>query len=139
MENFEATSYQVGIKGVIVNPKKNKVLALLKNQENPFWDVPGGRTRDGETIEQTLERELREEILNLGGYKIIKILNASKIERAGLLLIFYKVEADIENVELSEEHKSYKWVSFEEIDSLEEEAEMGEGIREALKLSLYDK
>lgn len=128
----------MGIKGVIVNGK-NKALALLKNGGKTFWDVPGGRIEKGETIEQALRREMGEEIPNLKDYKIKELLHVCPIERTKtaenieLLLVFYKIEADIEEIELSEEHQSYKWFSLEEIDSL---TPINSGIKEALRLSL---
>lgn len=132
MEN-EMPMYQVGVKGIIFNPD-NKVLVMLKNKKK-IWDVPGGRTSRGENLLQSLDRELKEEILNLKEYKIIKILNASKIENANLVLIYYKIEADIGNINLSEEHEAYRWVTYEDIDKLEGEYPIDPGIKETLKMS----
>ena len=133
--------YQVGVKGVLVN--QNKSLALLKNVNGrTFWDVPGGRIQKGETMEQALKSELSEEVPNLNDYEVKNFLSAyviegaNTVEKIDLLLLFRKIETDLEKVELSEEHQSYKWVSLEEIDSLEKEASISEGIKEALKLSL---
>jgi 8-oxo-dGTP diphosphatase len=121
---------------VIVNPKTKKTLALMK-RDGHFWDIPGGRTGRGEVIEKTLERELKEEILNLKDYKVVKLIYASKIKDSdNLLMIFYKVEADLEEVELSEEHESYRWISLEEVEALEKEAYIDPGIKEAFRLSL---
>lgn len=129
--------YQVTIKGVLVNPKTKKALVLLRNNgEIEFWDLPGGRTEPGELIEETLKRELKEELLNLKEYVIDKIFYSFKIEHAQLILICYRIELDLEKVELSDEHKGYRWISFEEIDLLEKEAFINLGTKQALKLGL---
>jgi 8-oxo-dGTP diphosphatase len=130
------TTYQVGVKGIIFN-SEGKVLVLFKKAIQK-WDVPGGRTRQGETLLESLDRELKEEILNLKDYKVIKTFNASKIEKANLVLIYHKIEADLKEVKLSEEHESYKWISYDDIDELEKEHPIDPGIKETLKMA-FDK
>jgi 8-oxo-dGTP diphosphatase len=132
MEEIFST-YQVGVKGIIFNSSK-KVLVLLKKKIQK-WDVPGGRIIKGETLLESLDRELKEEIVNLKEYKVIRAFNASKIEAADLVLIYYKIEADLEEVELSEEHELYRWISYEDIDNLEKEYPIDPGIKETLKIS----
>jgi 8-oxo-dGTP diphosphatase len=132
MEEIFST-YQVGVKGIIFNSSK-RVLVLLKKKIQK-WDVPGGRIIKGETLLESLDRELKEEIVNLKEYKVIRAFNASKIEAADLVLIYYKIEADLEEVELSEEHELYRWISYEDIDNLEKEYPIDPGIKETLKIS----
>lgn len=127
------STYQVGVKGIIFNSEK-KVLVLFKKAIQK-WDIPGGRIRQGETLLESLDRELKEEILNLKNYQTIRLLNASKIEKANLVLIYYKIEADIKEIQLSEEHESYRWISHEDIDNLENEHPIDPGIKETLKMA----
>jgi 8-oxo-dGTP diphosphatase len=126
--------FQAGVKGIFFNPENNKVLILLKKGKN-IWDIPGGRIDEGEKLFEALDRELKEEITTLKEYKIIGVLNASIIERVSLMLIYYKIEADLTEIGLSEEHASYRWVSLEEIDELEKEHPIDPGIKEALKMA----
>lgn len=51
--------FQVGVKGLIRNDK-NQI--LMVHNEKAYWDLPGGRMEPGETFEDTLSRELLEEI-----------------------------------------------------------------------------
>jgi len=56
--------FQIGIKAV-VRDEEGKILLLRHegtDHYETFWDFPGGRMQPGETFEQTLERELLEEI-----------------------------------------------------------------------------
>lgn len=56
--------FQIGIKALIRN-KDGKILLLAVPAWGPnpaHWDMPGGRMDPGETFEQTLRRELKEEI-----------------------------------------------------------------------------
>jgi 8-oxo-dGTP diphosphatase len=126
--------FKIGLKGIFFNPRNNKVLVLLKKNEN-IWDVPGGRMEQGEKILETLDRELKEEITTLNEYKVIKILNASIIEKINQMLIYYKIEADLEKIGLSDEHESYRWISYNEIDELEKEYPIDPGIKETLKMN----
>jgi 8-oxo-dGTP diphosphatase len=133
---------QVGVKSIIVN-HENKALVMIKSINGKlFWDVPGGRMEKGESIEQAINRELKEEILNLKEFKVKDILNVDIVHRLDtsenidLFIVFYRVEADLEKIELSEEHQSYKWISLEEIEFLEEEAQIRDKIKEGLRLSL---
>ncbi|MFA5714863.1 MAG: NUDIX domain-containing protein [Candidatus Paceibacterota bacterium] len=142
MDEKKLQIYQVGIKGVIVN-HENKALVMLKTVNGKtFWDVPGGRMEKGETIEQTMERELKEEVPNIKEFQVKNILNVDAVHRLDtvenidLLLVFYKVEANLEKVELSKEHQLYKWVSLKEIEILENDAPIRDRIKEALISSL---
>lgn len=138
--------FYVGVKGVIYNPSIKKALVLKKpDQKGKFyWDIPGGRIDDSETIEETLRRELSEEIINLGNdYTVERLLNAYRLSRdlndgLGLVLLFYKVETDIEEIEHSAEHLEYKWVGVSDLESLKftDDAYIESGYLDALKLAL---
>ncbi len=112
----------VGIKGIIFT--NNQCLVLQKGiGDNAFWDVPGGRIDDGETIPEALKRELKEELPTIGTFVIGDIVGAYRSEKdlegeRGLVLIFYKVESEEFEVTLSPEHHDYKWVSKETLPEL---------------------
>lgn len=114
-------SFYVGIKGVIV--KDNKVLLLRANAANgrrDIWEIPGGRIDADENIEETLQRELKEELPNIKNIKIHGILDAYRLQwdidgDKSLVLIFFKVTADFDgNAQISDEHVDIKWLAKDE-------------------------
>ncbi len=124
--------FNVGTKGIVVND--DKVLILKKNHDQPFWELPGGRISGDETIEQTLRRELQEEVPNIRITSINKVTHAYRVPKdihdgVGLVLIFYAVEADFDSKpEISEEHSECRWVTTEEAVEL-----LGESYRQAIE------
>ena len=117
-------NFHVGIKSIIV--KQNKVLLLKRYDHSEFWDIPGGRINDNESIEQALVRELKEEVTNVKDIKIKEILSAWRLNKdilpdTSLVLIFYRVDADFgQKPELSEEHIDWKLATKSEALKLAE-------------------
>lgn len=111
--------FNVGVKAAVV--KENKIL-LVKHATKDFWDVPGGRIDDNESIEETLAREIWEELPSASMKKIGDIVCAFRVpdlvldNGGGLTLLVYKVELEFaENViRISEEHSEARWVTFDE-------------------------
>ncbi len=114
-------SFQVGIKGVIVNDL-GQVL-LLKSQKG-YWEFPGGRVDDAEELTQALNRELNEELVSIKDIKIGQVIHAVRMpfdlkDDLGLVLVFYKVKASFyDDVEISDEHTDYCWVTIDEARKL---------------------
>lgn len=107
--------FNVGIKSLII--RDNKIL-LVKHVDPLYWEVPGGRIDDSETIEQTLERELHEELPNIKSYKVHGIVDAFRLQKdikpdLSLFLVFYKISATFtgDTPDLSDEHSEFKWMT----------------------------
>lgn len=119
-------TFFVGVKGVIV--KDGKVLILKGGAGRDFWDVPGGRIDDNETLHETLTRELHEEVPNIQNIKIGEVLDAFRVQKniegdVSLTLIFFKVHADFEgDTQISDEHEQWKWAGKEEALEIASEA-----------------
>jgi 8-oxo-dGTP pyrophosphatase MutT (NUDIX family) len=54
--------FQIGVKGIIVVGDHVLLLKRAGDAMGPFWETPGGRMEEGETVEETLRRELAEEL-----------------------------------------------------------------------------
>lgn len=124
--------FYLGIKALI-RDKKGKILVLQANIKNHIrgtflvehWDLPGGRIKKNETIEQALAREVEEEI-GVKNVKIIKSLDASLSKMridytdAGLILFTYLCEIDEgTKIKLTDnEHIGFKWCDPKEASKL---------------------
>lgn len=126
--------YHLGVKALL-NNGRGQFLVLKVNQAHfkgpkghDYWDIPGGRVLDGDTIEETLLREVAEEtgLSSLASCAPLDTV-VSPIEiplengrMAGLVLTIYTCEAPQNNadIDLSVEHTAYAWVSKDEAAEL---------------------
>lgn len=113
------------------------------DKRQTYWDIPGGRINDDETIEQALIRELREELPSIDEISMGKLLNAYRLSHNlkngdGLMLLFYAVKATFEKDEilLSDEHNSYLWVGTEELKNENTDGLIEEGYKNAIIAAL---
>ncbi len=112
--------FNVGVKAIIT--KDDKILIVRHGKG--FWEVPGGRIDANESIEQTLHRELREELPNIKSIVLGKVIDARRLHKdiqdnVSLVLVFYSVTADFDGkVKLSDEHTEYKWASQKDAHKL---------------------
>lgn len=112
----------VGVKGVIC--VGDKCLVLKRNDGTLlYWDAPGGRVDDDESLKETLTRELSEELPCLKSYSIGKVVDAYRLGKnikdgRGLVFVFYRVDAEPFEVELTDVHEGFVWVGKEDVHTL---------------------
>ncbi len=118
--------FNVGIKGII--EKDGKIFIAKSPGEHGYWEFPGGRIDDDESIEQALTRELNEEVPGIQNIKLHELVYADRIPRdiapdVSLVLLFYRVTADIpKDLQISDEHQEYTWATRKEALALTTES-----------------
>ena len=115
--------FYVGVKALITNDAGKVVLFRAETsrhqlQTEPYWDIPGGRMEQGETITETLRREVKEEtgLTKLQSIHFwTSVISKHEIPLddgtlAGLVLMVYKVIIPGGSaIKMSTEHTEYNW------------------------------
>lgn len=101
----------VGVSGVVVN--KNKIL-LGKRKDLGTWGLPGGRVEEGETIEESLFREVEEETgIRVKESKLTGIYIRTRWKKN---LVFVFVCKNFSgNLRCGEETSEVKWFPLEQV------------------------
>ena len=101
--------------------KDNKFLIAKRNakkDQGNLWEFPGGKVEKGESYENALVREIKEEFnadIQIKEYIGEKIHHYPEKD---IKLMFYKAILISENIELLE-HEEYKWIKKEDKDKFE--------------------
>ncbi|PTX64315.1 mutator protein MutT [Melghirimyces profundicolus] len=121
----------ISVKGVLLDASDR--ICLLKNERNQ-WELPGGRLERGESPEQALVREIREElgiqvlISHLLDTWIFEVLPGKEV-----LIVTYRCYWDGEGqIERSEEHEALEWFSLDDLKGIE----FPDGYQKAVQKSL---
>jgi 8-oxo-dGTP pyrophosphatase MutT (NUDIX family) len=115
--------FHLGVKALIFN-ERNKVLLLERQHPSKkmYWDIPGGRLQRGESLVETLMREVKEEtgFEEISGIRPFTMLFTNiRIPvhegDVGLIFsIFYCKILGISDPILSEEHIGFDWLDPKE-------------------------
>lgn len=106
--------------------KKDGKYLVVNDTRFGFWRVPGGRVNHGEKVEETLEREMKEE-LNVD-IKINKFLGYGQDfvkspyhdDKAHRFLVYFECKIIGGEFKLApREATQYKWLTLDEIKKLE--------------------
>ena len=115
---------QIGLspKALVAN-EEGRVLVIERSRESAFWpglwDLPGGKMDPGETFDQTLVRESREET----GLEIdvTHVVGVAEHDLPEIRVVFLVMAASVTGGELrlSEEHEAFRWVTMAELGTLD--------------------
>jgi 8-oxo-dGTP diphosphatase len=110
----------------IVVDNAGKILALRRDPNDVrrpnCWDLPGGNYEEGETIEECIKREVREET-SLIAHTLRPIYVASNMgetyQNINVIALAQACDKWEGEVKLSSEHTEFHWVTPEEFMDLE--------------------
>ena len=106
----------------LVRNSKGLYLVLYRGNTHPLFpghtDFPGGEVESEETPEAAVAREIQEETGLLVDPKKLKKLFTKQYQQASHVLFEAKLTEPDAKVALSWEHKSYRWITPEELKSL---------------------
>lgn len=104
-----------------------KFLALRRSETDirrpNQWDIPGGHLDEGETLEEGVMREIREEAqLEVRAARVVFAKTeirewldpAQGAQQENCVFLFYIAQAPNQDVVISHEHSEYAWFSFDE-------------------------
>lgn len=103
------------VEAVVLNKKDELLVLRRKNSpaKNEWW-FPGGRMRKGETFEEALNREVKEETgLEVEILKFVGAYSRIFPERHDVSIVFL-CKCDNGNVVLNNEHSEYRFLNVSE-------------------------
>ena len=126
MERASIKGHQVVCSGLIQRPDGKILIVFCPGFKT--WRVPGGRCEHGEKVEDTLLREMKEELgMDLEnplflGYGQDQQIEHRKSQETSRLLMFFLLKTDKEDIVRPdpEEIEKHMWVPLEQIKELED-------------------
>lgn len=110
--------------GVIICNSEGKIFLAKSHKWGGNWIVPGGHLEYGETFEENVKRECKEETgMDVTDVKLIQTQESIfpdnfKEEKHFVFINFMARAEDIDSIELNDELDEYNW--FDPRDALEE-------------------
>lgn len=127
-------TFKVRQQAIIIH-KKRALLLKYSNytRKKTKWDFPGGHLIHGETVFESLQREVFEET----GLTITEAEPLRTLAYDNGILIIYIAKAQGDDVKLSKEHTDYRWIAASHVTEVDiASPEIKDDILKALKYTI---
>ena len=107
----------------LIRNEGNKILLLKRSDRNDYkpgyWDIPGGTVEAGETVEEALKREAKEEIgaeIDVKG-PLFVFTNKDQLPKRQTIQIVYEciIQKSVQLQLCENEHSLYRWVETHDL------------------------
>lgn len=106
--------------GIICHKGKFLIAQRIRTKKPPLvWEFPGGKLEEGETLQECLKREIKEELdLNIA-VKDFFMTTEFDYEFGSIRMEVFFAEAKTDKINKMDSHEDYRWVETAELDNFE--------------------
>ncbi len=102
--------------GVLIYNNKNEIFLAKCSKWKNKWVVPGGHLEYGETLDNCVKREVKEETdLDITKIKLIStqesVFSKEFHEKRHMIFLDFAAKARTNDIKLNKELQEYKWIS----------------------------
>ena len=136
---MENKKHIVAVTAFIKNKAEDRFLVVKRHAGEVAypgkWAFPGGKVEKGQTLMEALRREVEEEVgLEIEEYKkLIKDFTFVRPDGHNVVGMCFSVIAKSEAVTISKDFDDYKWITPEELSTLDHIEGMDEEVSRAFK------
>lgn len=105
----------------IICHKDKFLIALRIRTKKPalVWEFPGGKVEEGETLQECLKREIKEELDLEITVKNFLMTTDFNYEFGSIRMEVFFASAETDKIGKMDSHEDYRWIKTEELDKFE--------------------